>query len=325
MSNSLGFDPLNMTLDETREWSSNIVSKLQDNTEESRKEAALSMTDYLRPTNREAAFCGKILEPGGWDESERVQDRWHDQPQILIEIEPDGAGAEHVDFGNMPETFYPYGKRVPMTMTQVETQRIVKNVIELGAYKYNFRTVLTDLLSLKLAFLRDSRFIKAIDNCIAPAGTNLTYTGKPNQTNAGAVWSYHTHQRAFNVMRGQPNAIEPATALFSHLMIALMKSQLVNDFAGSKVVTDIFYNGQSELEMEGDKLRMIATNKQSLVPVGRFYYFGPENQLGRYIQMIEPTMLVDNRGTKISMSLYEVLGMIIANQAAVSRTNYTVS
>jgi hypothetical protein len=325
MTTLQGFDPNNMTLEQTREWSSQQVALLQENTEESRKTAAMNMQDYLRPTNREASWCSKVLTPTEWDESERVQDRTHDQPQMLIEVEPDSAGAEHVDFGNIPETFTPYGKRIPMTMTAVETQRIVKNAIELGAYKYNFRTVLTDLLSLKLAFMRDSRFMAATNACIAPVGTPLTYTGKDNQSNAGAPWDYHTHQRALNVMRGQPNAIEPATAVASHLMIGLIKSQLVKDAPGTQVVTDIFDKGFTELTLQGDNMKFIFTNKQTLVPAHKFYYYGPENQLGRYVQMIEPTMLVENRGLKISFGLYEVLGILIANQAAVSATNYTPS
>lgn len=325
MKVGVDYDPLAMTFDQSREWSTRMTDLLQQNSTESSKEAAMSMNDYVRPVNHESSFVSKILTPGGWDESERVLDRITDQPQLLIEIEPDSAGAEAVDFGHLAETFYPYGKRVPMTMTQVDTQRIVKNVIELGAYKYNFRTVLTDLLSLKLAYLRDSRFMTAAGRCLAGVGNPLSYTGKTNNTAAGADFSYAGYQKAINVMRGQPNAIEPATVVFSHIMIALMKSALVEDFPGTKVATDIYYNGLTELESDGDNIRKIATNKQDIVPAGQYTFFGPENQLGRYVQMIEPTMLVENRGTKISLQLYEVLGMIIVNQAAVSRTTFTIS
>ncbi len=321
----MDFDPLNMTKEETRAWSTEMVDYLMDNSETSAKKAALSMTDYLRPVNREASFVSKLLTPGGFDESERWQSTDDDQPRVMIEIEPDSAGAEAVDFGNLAETFYPYGKRAIMTCQQVGTQRIVKNTIELGAYKYNFRTVLTDLLSLRLAFLRDQRFLLATQRCLAPAGTNLTYTGKPNNVTVGADWSYHTWQRMFNLMREQPNAIEPASALFSHGMIALMKSQLVKDFPGTQVATDIFRTGMTELRMEGDDVKMIATNKVSLIPRGVFYMYGAENRLGRYIQMVEPTMLVENRGTRVSMELYEILGIMLINQAAVAGITFTSS
>jgi hypothetical protein len=321
----MNYDPLNMSHEETRAWSSHVVGLLEENSESSRKEASLSMTDYLRPSNYEASFAAKILTPGGFDQSEIVPALNHDQPQIFIEIEPDSAGAQAVDFGSLAETFYPYGKRAAMTFQRVQTQRIVKDVTELGSYRYNFRTVLTDLLSLKLAFLRDARLLAATDKCISTVNTVLPYTGKTNHTNAGADWSFHTWQRSLNVMRGQPNAIETATVLCSHLMIAYMKSQLVKDMPGTQIVVDIFRNGMSELNMEGDNVKIIASNKQTLVPVGRFYHYGPENQLGRYVQMIEPTMLVENRGLKVSFELYEMLGMMLINQAAISRTNYTIS
>ena len=67
---------------------------------------------------------------------------------------------------------------------------------------------------------------------------------------------------------------------------------------------------------------MISTIKQALVPKNQFFFYGPENQTGRYIQMIEPTMLVENRGLKVSFQLYEYLGILLVNQAAISKSNY---
>lgn len=317
----MNYDPLNMTHEDSRAWSSHVVGLLEENSESTRKEAALSMTDYLRPTNYEASFATKILTPGSFDQSEVVPALHHDQPQIYIEIEPDSAGAVAVDFGNLAETFYPYGKRAAMTFQRVQTQRVTKDVTELGSYRYNFRTVMTDLLSLKLAYMRDARLLRATDACISPVDTPLAYTGRTNRTAPGS-WDYKTWQLSLNVMRGQPNAIETATVLFSHMMLAHMKVALVKDMAGTQVVTDIFRNGLAELNMEGDNVKLIATNKRTLVDIGTYYYYGPENQLGRYVQMIEPTMLVENRGLKVSFELYEMLGMILINQAAIARADF---
>lgn len=323
--NTQDIDYVNMTREQSRAWSSDIVERLMEQDESSTKQAALSINEYLRPANYEHSFASKVLTPGPFNEEERTLALDTDQPIVLIEIEPDSAGAEQVDFGDLAETFYPYGRRVPMAMRQLSTQRVTKNVIELGAYRYNFRTVLTDLLSLRLAFLRDQGLLRATERCLAPAGAPLLYTGQMNHVTVGAAWSYGTWQRAINVMRSQPNAIEPATCLFSHTMIALMKDQLRQDFAGSTVAADIFNSGQAEIKMPGDGLQMIATIKQTLVPKNHYYFFGPENQLGRYIQMIEPTMLVENRGLKVSFQLYEVLGMLLINQAAVSKSVYNGS
>jgi len=319
----MDFDPLNMTREETRQWSSQMVDYLSDVDGPGRKQAALSMTDYLRPTNREASFVSKFLTPGGFDETERHRSTDFEGPQIMIDIEPDSAGAEVVDFGSMAETFTPFGKRVIMRFQQVQTQRIVKNVIELEDYRYNFRTVLTDLLSLRLAFLRDARFIRATQKCLSPTGTPLAYTGKVNNAAISTPWGYHTWQRFQNLMREQPNAIEPTGCLFSHGMIALMKSQLVIEFPGTQVATDIFRSGMTELRMEGDNVKMVATNKTTLVPKGTFYLYGAENRLGRYVQYKEPTMLVENRGLRVSMELYEILGIALINQAAIAGSTFT--
>ena len=50
---------------------------------------------------------------------------------------------------------------------------------------------------------------------------------------------------------------------------------------------------------------MISTIKKKLVANNEYFFFN-ENQLGRYIYMYEPTMLVENKGLKISFEIYEV-------------------
>ena len=315
-------DYLNMDREQSRAWSENIVNLLTEQDEGSTKQAAIGINDYLRPSNYEKSFAAQIFTPGPFVEEERTLALDHDQPVCLIEIEPDSAGAEQVDFGDMAETFYPYGKRVPMTMRLLQTQRVTKNVIELGAYRYNFRTVLTDLLSLRLAFLRDEGLMRATNRCLSGHNVPLLYTGKPNTVTTGVAFSYGQFQRALNVMRSQPNAIEPATMLYSHTMIALMKDQWRIDFAGTTVAADMFRAGQSDLTMPGENVKMISSIKQTLVPKNEFFFYGPENQTGKYIQMIEPTMLVENRGLKVSFQLYEYLGILLINQAAISKSTY---
>lgn len=315
-------DYTSMTREQSKQWSKSIVDRLMSRDEGQVKEAAIDMTDYLRPNNYEQSFASKILTPTSWNEAERTKALDSDHPMIMIEIEPDTAGAEQVDFGNLAETFYPYGKRVVMSLTEVATQRIVKNVIELAAYEYNFRTVLTDLLSLQLAYIKDQKLLATADKCMST--TPLLYTGVANDVNVGASWNYGTWQRQLNVMRSTPNAIEPATCLFNHLMIGLMKDQIRQDFAASEIAAQVFRDGDMEITMPGDSLQMISTIKKKLVPQGHYYFFGPENQLGRYVYMYEPTMLVENRGLKISFEIFEVFGMMIINQAAVSKSRFSL-
>lgn len=321
MNNTL--DYTKMTREQSEQWSKAIVERLQSGDPGQIKEAAINMTDYLRPNNYEQSFASQILTPTSWDEAERIKALDSDQPMVMIEIEPDTAGAEQVDFGHMAETFYPYGKRVTMSLTPVHTQRIVKNVIELGAYSYNFRTVLTDLLSLQLAFIKDKQMLQAAQRCLAPVGVPNAYTSVPNNVLAGTTWSYGSWQRQLNVMRSTPNSLEPATCLFNHLMIGLMKDQIRQDFHSTAIAEQIFRSGNAEISMPGDGLKMISTIKKKLVLNNEYYFFTNENQLGRYIYMYEPTMLVDNKGLKVSFEIYEVFGMMFINQAGVSKSLFS--
>jgi len=313
-------DYTRMTREQSQQWSKAIVERLQTQDPGQIKEAAISMTDYLRPNNYEQSFASQILTPTNWTEADQTKALDTDQPLCMIELEPDTAGATQVDFGDMPETFYPYGRRMTMSLGEVQTQRIVKNVIELQSYAYTFRTVLTDLLSLQLAFVKDKAILAATEKMLAPAGVNNTYTGVPNHINVGLAWDYDTWQDQLNVMRATPNSLEPATCLFSHLQLARMKAKLKDDFAGTAIAEQIFRSGNAEIVMPGDGLRMISTIKKKLVARNHYYFYTNENQLGRYYYMYEPTMLVDNEGLKISFSIYEVFGMAFINQAGVSKS-----
>lgn len=316
-------DYTRMTREQSNQWSKAIVDRLQSGDPGQIKEAAINMTDYLRPNNYEQSFASQILTPTSWDEAERIKALDSDQPMVMIEIEPDTAGAEQVDFGHMAETFYPYGKRLTMSLGEVHTQRIVKHVIELGAYAYNFRTVLTDLLSLQLAFMKDKQMLDAAKKCLAPVGTPNAYTNVANNINVGAPWSYESWQDQLNIMRSTPNSLEPATCLFNHLMIGKMKAGLLKgaaNFSATSVAEQIFKSGNAEITMPGDGLKMISTIKKKLIGNNEYFFFTNENQLGRYIYMYEPTMLVENKGLKISFEIYEVFGMMFINQAGISRS-----
>lgn len=317
-------DFCDMTVEQSRAWSQQVVDQLMADDDTATKQAAMSMTDYVRPTNREMSFCQSVLSPAPWDENERVPAPDHDHPMIYIEVEPEAPGGQMVDFGYTPNTFYPFGKRMPLTITLVRTDRIVKEVIELGAYKYNFRTVLTDLMSLQLAALKDSRFMQAVAGCLGSANTNLPLTGKPNYLTTNSALTYAHWLDFLDIMRRQPNKLEPAIVLINQLEISSFKTMLATTFTGTELAADMWRNGFASFELKGDNVKLVATIKDALVAKDEYYAFSAENRLGRCTVMYEPTMLVKNEGLKISFSQYEALGMSIVNYAAIAKKKFNV-
>lgn len=316
----MDFDLSNMTEEQSSAWSAELVGLLEDRSDSSSKKAAAMADDYVRLFNYENRFCNAIVEPKPVDQSEIIPALTHDQPMIYIELQPDSAGAVTVDFGSSPADFYPYGRRVPMVFQQVETQRIVKNVIELASYRYNFRTVLTELLTLKLAALADARWMRATAACLAPIDTVMPWTGVANYRSMNSQIDYDSWNRAKNIMLEAPNKLVPSMALLNSLQLAHFKSMTAAQFQGTEIVADLFRNGW--VNMSFDNTEMIATTKDAIVPVGDITFYADEASLGRNRQYQEPTMLVKNEGTEIQFWLYEVLGMIIVNQAAVARARW---
>lgn len=310
---------------DAKEWSDAIVDCLLSSSEEDNKLAEMSMDDYVKHSNYEASFTNQIWQNTPFKKEELVPQLGTDQSVIMIEIEPDSAGAVQVDLdGDVQPVFTPYGRRVEMTFQEVASQRIVKSQLELMGYRYNFRTVLTDLTSLRMATVKDTCFIRGTEACLAPTGQNLTYTGKPNQYAWGNNNYFNTSRfgRSLNLMRNHPNSIEPATVLFNHMMLAGITDSTRVDFAGTTVAADMFTQTNSTVKLPGFDGKAIATIKKPIVATGKMYIYGPENQTGRYTQLIEPTMAVKNEKLRVSMQQYEVYGMIFINQAAIAGATF---
>lgn len=308
-----------------REWSMEVIDRMLSNDEGERKIAEMSMDDYVKHSNYEQAFTNQVWQNTPFKQEDLVPQTGTDQVVIMVEIEPDSAGAVQVDVdGDILPVFTPYGRRVEMTFQQVASQRIVKSQLELMGYRYNFRTVLTDLTALRMATIKDQVFIRGTEGCLAPSGQNLAFTGKPNQFNwpSNGFFSTERFLRSLNLMRHHQNSIEPATVLFNHLALGLIANAIRIDFQGTTVAADMFTTTNSQVKLPGFDGKAISTIKKTIVPNGKFYMYGPEGQVGRYTQLIEPTMAVKNEKLRVSMQQYEVYGMLFTNQAGIAATTF---
>ena len=315
-------DPTNMSPEDTRAWSSHIVGLIEDGSPGSIKEAEMSMNEYIRPFNREMDFSNRILSPTPWDESERVPALDHDHPMMYIEVEPSSPGAMMIDFGYNVNTFYPYGKRVPMVIQQQATERVIKEITELASYKYKFRQALTDLASLQLAALRDSRFMRCTRDLLGSPGVNLAWSGKPNNIDYAANIDYISWQKFLDQPMQHVNKLKTATVLINTLSIKWLRAVIAYTFQGTDVAADVWRKAFEEVYLQGDNVRIIATIKDSLIAENEYIGYAAENRLGRYVQYYEPTMVVKNEGLHISFWQYEALGMMIVNPTGISLAKF---
>lgn len=311
-------DPTNMSPADAKAWSEHVVGLLEDGSESSIKEAKMSMEEYIRPFNREMDFCNRILTPTPWDESERVPSLTHDHPMLYVEVEPASPGAMMVDFGYNVDTFYPYGKRVPLVIQQQMTERVIKEVTELASYRYKFRQAITDLSSLQLAAQRDARFMTATRSLLSAPNTALPWSGRTNNVNYGQNLDYPSWLKFMDIPMTHPNKLKTACILINTLSIKWIRTFVAYTFQGTEVAANVWRKAFEEFYLEGDNVKVIATIKDSLVAENEYFGYAAENRLGRYVQYYEPTMVVKNEGLHISFWQYEALGMIIVNPTGIS-------
>lgn len=307
----------NMTPEESKAFCEHVTGLLTSGDDSSIKQAEMTMTEYIRPTNREMDFCHRFLTPTPFDPAEQVYSDQHDHVEILVEIEPSSPGAMVVDIGYQPNTFYPYGRRAKLRMQQQQTERVVKDITELANYRYRLRQALTDLQSLQLATFRDARLLNACRTLYNTAGVPLVYSGAPNNVDYGANLDYATWLRFMDITMGHPNKLVTASVLVNQLTLKYIKLMIAHEFQGSDLAADMWRSGQGEITLP-DGTKLVATIK-NLVAENEYLGFAAENRLGRYVQYKAPTMIVKNEGTNISFYQWESYGMLIVNPTGVSR------
>lgn len=312
-------NPTEMTPEQSKAWSANVIGLLEDGSDASVKQASISMDEYVRPFNREMDFVNRIIEPEGWDENDRVPALDHDHPMMYVEVEPASPGAMMIDFGYQANTFYPSGQRMPLVIQQVQTERVIKEIIELGAYRYRFRQALTDLQSLQLAALRDKRFMDGVRAMLGDVGVNLPYSGKPNNVDYGQNLDYPSWLKFTDQMEEHPNKLKTATVLCNSLSLKYIRGMLVGTFTGTQLAEDVWKKSFEEIFLENQGITIIATIKDALVAKSEYFGFAAQNRLGKYVQMMEPTMHVKNEGMHISFSQIEALGMALVNPTGLGR------
>jgi len=295
-----GVDPMMMDDSQLRAWNEYVVGKVMEGTPDSIKEAEMTMDEYIRPFNREMEFCNQIITPKPHDESENVPSTEHDHPQIMIEIEPASPGAMVVDFGYAPNNFYPYGKRLTVAYQMQQTERVIKQIIELSNYKYRFRQAITDLASLQLAAQRDARFMRGAKRMLSGENTNLPWSGKPNNRNFAANIDYNSWLRFLDIPQEHVNKLATATVLINTLSMKYLKAFIAQTFTGTELAADVWRKSFEVIMSTNDNIKIVATIKDSLVEPNEYYGFAAENRLGRYSVYQEPTMVVKNEGTHIS-------------------------
>lgn len=268
------------------------------------KEASAAMSAFVRQKLRESGFTRKILQPQMITSSD-LDRGLDDQPRVIIEKEPDSTAA-FMSLSGRPQVRYFTGARYEVPFYKIQSPKFTKSKFELATYKTDIRHILQENSIKDIQRQEDTNFIaglRAIHNethsveYFTPAGDRITdkvmelvaklvdFEQKPGKI-------LMSHQLYLKMLR------EPATQLGDAVASRHFDTGAMDGFYGFDIITS----------NKGDLLSTDGTVRGDLVAV-----FAPEDYLGQFFSLQEPTVYLKAEADMIEFETYESIGIGIGN------------
>ena len=261
------------------------------------KEAGAAMSAFVRQKLREDGFTRRILNPVAITASE-LDRQLTEEPQVIVEKEPDSVAA-NLPFLSRAEVRYFPGSRYAVTFQKISSAEFKKSKFELATYRTDIRTILQENSVKDLQAQEDSNFYNNILT-IATANSNVfSIAGGFNVPNLNA---------------GIKNLLAKKLPVGCILMTQSMYADLLAQPAtviGSPAASELF-RGQASLDnFFGYKI--ITTNKADILPTNQAIVFAPQEYLGQFYSLQEPTTFLKTEADIIQFQTYEAIGAGIGN------------
>lgn len=261
------------------------------------KEAGAVMSAFVRQKLREDGFTRKILTPVQITASE-LDRQLTEEPTVIVEKEPDSVAANMPFLGRGAIRYFT-GSRYPVTFQKIESDTFTKSKFELATYRTDIRTILQENSVKDLQEQEDKNFYNNIVQIATANGNVSTISG-------GFTIP--------NLMAGVKKLIAKKLPVGSILMTQSMYADLLSQPA-TVIGSDkagAFYTGEESLNnFFGYKI--ITTNKRDILPDNRAIIFAPQEYLGQFYSLQEPTVFLKTEADMISFRTYEAIGSGIGN------------
>lgn len=269
------------------------------------KEAGAAMSAFVRQKLRETGFARKILTPQMITASD-LDRGLDDQPRVIIEKEPDSVAA-YMSLSGQPTVRYFRGARYEVPFYKLSSERFVKSKFELATYRTDIRNILQENSVKDLQQQEDSNFIaglRAIQN-----------------ERLGADFVVATGDRITDRVMSLVQQLviarqKPGKILLSHVLYLQMLREPATQL-GDAVITkafetgsmDTFYGFEIVTTIKADLLSSVVGQELGdLVAV-----FAPEEYLGQFYSLQEPTVFLEAKADMIEFQTYESIGIGIGN------------
>ena len=279
---------------------------------------------FTRTRIREDGVARRILPAEPVTKDDFVPQLDHDQPVILVELEPDSPGAVVMPFGmNEPPAYYIKGKRYPVVMQRISSPMMYKDIMELETYRADIRQMLAELIVKDLSWAEDATFINCCNQLLGgSAGAQNVLSGVVQWKQLTGGVSRVNIGEAFKSTFVPKSRIPVKTILTNAAMLAeLFKWQ--RDEVGGDIAQEVLTEGWGTRTLHGCDL--IASIKRELIPDDTMFMFGDSRFIGKFYVHTEPVMELKKESDIIFFRAKEVVGMAIGHGDGVHRFDFVNS
>lgn len=308
---------------------SNFVRKIEEGRT---KEAEAAGTTFIRKKMREDSVARKILTPVTLTEDELDRTLDSDQPQKIVEKEPDST-ATFVPFKGSGELTWFYGPRYAVRFGKVESQKFTKSKFELMTYRNDIRKILSDNSVKDMAAEEDKKFFSTVR-----ASVGLNVSGQQLTTPTFDVGGFKAlFQTLVNLKKPIGKMVMSKSLFYEALSLpqntigfeALTRQydqgvEGKDNLWGVPVVTTIKSEKTSITAAgSGDAanydLNGTGLTGENIVYKNEVFLFAPENWLGNFFLLQDATLFIKTEADLIQFWSYSAPGIGIGQADACIR------
>lgn len=252
-----------------------------------------------------------------------------DQPRVIIEKEPDSIAAT-LPLSGKDEIRYFKGSRYEVGFYKIESKEFVKSKFELATYKTDIRHILQENSVKDLQKEEDSNLIKGLATVMksraADFAEDISTSGFLSSTTLDGATVVDklmqliqflvddfqkpgklliSHQLYLAVLR------EPATQLGDTFATDAFKTGAIDGFYGFEFIT----SNKSDL-LSSDFITNGVPSTDRATKGDIAIAFAPEQYLGQFYSLQEPTVFLKSEADMISFKTYEAIGIGLGNTKA---------
>lgn len=263
------------------------------------KEAGEAGTPLVREFIRQDSVARKILPIEDLVASDLNPQLDSDQPVKYMEVEPQSEAASAQLYGTPRTRFYTL-RRVPVYIAKVMSDEFTKNRVELMTIQSDVRKLLADNSTKDLSDQEDISMRQlSVRAVLRNAAVQRTSSPRLNGSTFGRAMG------ALQDRRRQAGKVVVASSRLNDLM------DLPATAVGNDIATQTFREGVEKCEgLWGTPL--VQTIKSDIYLPNEAWLYAPENYLGKFYQLIPPTLYVEQQAEIIKFYVYEYIGMGLA-------------